>query len=255
MVEKFRHRLIGATVWIALAIIFIPAIFDGAGYHSLSSMNRADTAFSGKPQFEIKNQNTAPQVDFKTIGEKLKRPSASQPEAEQDKKPASPASGSSTSPAQPQQTGQGAAVKAKSEQGGKSEAPAAASELQEKDKEEAAKAKSADVAAKQGGKSEAPAARSELPLPQASQASQGQPSGPWFIKEVRAFNSKNSAKVLLNQLRQAGYPAYLRTVASPEYTLFIVAIGPIEQYDLLQEVEAYLASQHAIYDIKAQPAG
>lgn len=81
-------------MWIALAVIFFPAIFDGAGYQAL---HRTDTGFSGTPDVEIKSPTA--DTRYKTMNEKLRlqpNPQApeQQPESHNDQKPSpsSPAS-------------------------------------------------------------------------------------------------------------------------------------------------------------------
>ena len=227
MVEKFRHRLIGAIVWIALAVIFIPAIFDGAGYHSLTlSYTGADP--SGKLEFEVKPRSEAPQVDFKTTHKKLNLPPSERHEAEQDTKPAPD---SSFNPVQSER----------------------------KSGEAAVEVKAADDASKAAQKTPRSAAKPRPPgpppSPEPDQTLRQQASGPWFIKRVRTYNDKNSASVFIKRLRQAGYPAYLDVAVSSERTRFAVSIGPIEGHDFLEEVKAYLAAQLSIHGIEAQAAG
>ena len=68
MTEKSKHRIIGTTVWVAVIVVFIPAIFDGAGYRALTA---ADMDFSGEPDIQIERHEPTIRNSFKATHEKL----------------------------------------------------------------------------------------------------------------------------------------------------------------------------------------
>lgn len=242
MAEKFRHRLIGAIVWISLAVIIFPAIFDGAGYRDLK---RADMNFSDEPEVEIERLAPASEDRFKTTHERLDMQQIHKRERDRSE----PAKDKEADP--PSSDGQKA-----TDQRGKKTASSNKAKPAPAAKPRAAKRTAARV--KPEPTAPASEALNKPTVRSASdhkrQNSEDQSSGPWII-ETTAYNDKRSADYFIARLRQAGYPARLKSVVAPEYTFFVVEIGPIERLSLLKEVQAYLAEQHSINDARVQPAG
>lgn len=255
MAEKFRHRLIGAIVWISLAVIFFPAIFDGAGYRDLK---RADMNFSDEPKVEIERYAPASEDRFRTMHERLDiqqihKREHDRSEPAKNKEADLPSSdGQKATDRRDKKT---ASDKAAGKRGGKT---AAANKLKPDLRAKPLAAERTAVQVKPDPPAPASEALDKPTVRSASdrkqQSPEGKPSGPWII-ETTAYNNKRSADHFIARLKQAGYPARLKSVVAPEYTFFVVEIGPIEQLGLLKEVQAYLSERHSINNARVQPAG
>jgi DedD protein len=198
MDEALKARLIGAAVLVALAVLLIPELLSG---HKPAGAGDGATAGPGGARtFIIDLPGSSPGPGQAAApatgpGRVVAQPATASPGAGRDSGPATPAAGSSGGPA--------AAVAAKAP-------PASATEV-------AAKASPASATP---STSSAPA-----PTAAAQPAASSSPRGGWAV-QVGAFGSVATANKMADQLRSAGFKAYVSPVSRSGKTLQRVRVGP-----------------------------
>ncbi len=176
-----KQRLVGAVMLVALAVIVIPWLLDGAGVE-----------YGYRPRMDIPERPPAPRS---LLPERpLARPAPQPQEA--------PASG-------------GAQI----------------------ERDAAPPAGDAPVAAAADSEAEAEAAAPALADPQPS------PLRAWVV-QVASVRSEPNARRLAEELRGAGFPAFVQTYGEAGERRYRVRVGPVARRDQAQAVLERLAADH-----------
>jgi DedD protein len=200
MDEALKARLIGAAVLVALAVILIPELLSGR--KPAGAGDGAATGPGGARTFIIDLPGNTPgpspaPTPAAGPGRVTAQPTTPSPGAARDAGPAAPAAGNS---------------------GG----PAAAAEVAAK----ASPAPATDVAAKAPQGSATPTAVSAPATATATPpAPSSPPRGGWVV-QVGAFGSAATADKMADQLRSAGFKAFVSPVSRSGKTLQRVRVGP-----------------------------
>jgi len=217
MDKALKQRLVGATILIALAVIFLPMLLDGNGQDSMS----------GK-MIEIPER---PEVQFKTrrlpIGEQAVQRAS---QAQQIVEPVKPAPVADEPPGQVLEQSRDAAADSTAERTKQTEVP--------------------EAVADQVNSDPAPEPEPQPPVSNSGQAQivvSGQAAattpisppapGDWLV-QVASFGDGANANRLANQLSELGHAPLIATAAGADGGLHRVRIGPFDsQTDAQQALE------------------
>ncbi len=219
MDKSLQQKLVGAAVLIALAVIFVPMLFDGKKEAEPVSV-KIDVP--PKPVYDIPNRlPPVPPPDLK---------------AEAPSAPAGQAPAAEPAPAQP-------AVPAP-----RAEAPEPAKPAKPTPPAEAAKpVKSAETAA--AGKAPAPRATSAAPKPAPPPAPAAASGKAGYVVQVGSFSKRGNADGLKARLAKRGYRAFVETVRGRNGTIYRVKVGPRPSRDEADALRQRLIDEEKLQGI------
>ncbi|MCB1755904.1 MAG: SPOR domain-containing protein [Gammaproteobacteria bacterium] len=197
-----KRRLLGAAVLIALAVIFLPLIFDGAG---TESQFRSIEPLTSEPPYdlEIMQEGVLPELSGSTVVEFVEDRSINELPAEGNELAPEPAIN-----VQP------------------------ATEMPENQSDIAVEPVPAPAPIKKTEPVSAP-----TPSPEPSAAAAGRQS--WLI-QTASFKDKINALSLRSDLKKTGYPVQVKVAELGGQSVFRVYVGPIDGEQEASRVKASL---------------
>ena len=221
--SRFRQRLVGASVVVALAVLLLPLWLDGSGIDSLRVQSVPE-----KPDVEGTERIDIPQPPGDS-GEPLSDPPQSlfpdqtpieaRPD-ENDESMSAPTGDQGTEPSPNDQ----APAQTDSDS---PEAPPAADESAEAQADKTdAPAPEQESTADGAGKAEPPADEASLP----ESASDGE-----FVVQLGSFSDERNAKALAESVQSSGFDVFVTPLFSEQGTVWRVRVGPYATRELAGE--------------------
>ena len=233
MDQTLKRRLVGASVLVALAVIFLPEILRPPAHRQAPEVSME---IPPRPQHSFDPREPVA----------LLPPPAAAPVTAPDTQPPVPAGAPITEPAAPSDPADGAGQRDAGVDGGRGGGrPSRAQEVPDPDTGDGGSERDtvADASPRQDDQEPTAAAA-------AAAAGDGVPENlrGWVV-QVGSFSAEENARRLVQRLRQAGYAAYREPVAVSERTLHRVRVGPhLEEADARAQRDAIRAQ----FELNAQ---
>ena len=223
--SRFRQRLVGASVVVALAVLLLPLWLDGSGIDSLRVQSVPE-----KPEVEGAERIDIPQPPGDS-GEPLADPPESlfpdqtPIEARSDERDAAmsaPAGDQGAAPA----PDEAADVEVGADAPQAPAASDASTEPQAEKEDEPAPAPEQDSAADDAAQAETPAEDASLP----ESTSDGE-----FVVQLGSFSDERNAKALAESVKSSGFDVFVTPLFSEQGTVWRVRVGPYATRELAGE--------------------
>ncbi len=219
--SRFRQRLVGASVVVALAVLLLPLWLDGSGIDSLRVQSSPE-----KPKVEGSDGIDVPQPPGET-GEPLENPPTS---LFPDQTPIEAREGG-TSTSSPSEPGSSSSDNSRDEVASSSGAEGSSDEREESSKSDAADVKTAAEEKSQTSEdanSETDSASSSEKLPESSASGE-------FMVQLGSFSDERNARALAKSVESSGFDVSVTPLFSDQGTVWRVRVGPYATRDLAGE--------------------
>ncbi len=210
MDSVLKRRLIGAAVIIALAVIFVPMLFESPGP---DSPVKSEIKIPQKPSYEIPNRLESKHIDENSGGQ-----TSTQQGSPLDIKPDSPlinqfpgSSTTATKPAGQPNKQQVETTPPKPDTQGR-QPPAVVVETSKMPQKPAKKPEKRPAATKP------------------------RTDGTGFVAQIGSFTQKQNAMVLADKLQASGYPAFVEEASTGSSMVYRVKLGPVDDREAAEKL-------------------